>query len=219
MALVFPRVMPQGVNAVGFELQRFDYMSPESGGAIGSVTGGLPRWAGRWTLAEREPRSTGEWRAWVASLRGSQRTFIGRDYSRPRPAFYAGGLPSGWNGDLTGWSQTITADGQAIFSVTGLYGGMGVGAGDQTDLRWTGGDGEEHRFLVRCVQDNPSSGGAASFPIEPPIPSWVPSNATAHMNEPGCVMRLVTGETTISDVSLIGSIAGTVISGLQDLRP
>lgn len=215
MALTFPRAMPlRGVNAISFSLQRVDYASPTVGGGGASVTAGLPRWVAKWTLAETEPRLSDEWRAWVTSLRGAQRLFIGRDTSRPWPAYYRSGLPTGWNGALTAWSQTITADGQAILSVSGLYGGMGVGTGDYIDLRW-GSDGQERRFLVRALEDCAWSGGSASFAIEPPIPALVPANAAAHMDQPGCVMRLVTSDTSVADVSLIGSIAGATVAGLQ----
>ena len=139
MALVFPRAMPaQGARSSYFELQRVDYASPEVGGAGGGVTAGPARWSGKWTLADATDGIAIQWRAWASSLRGLQRTFIGRDMDRPWPVYFRGGLPDGWDGGLGSWSQTITADGQAILSVTGLYGGMGVGAGDYVDFRWTG---------------------------------------------------------------------------------
>ena len=219
MVLSYPRQMPAAnIAALTFDLQRVDYGSPEAGGGGGAVTAGLPRWSGRWTLAETTPGESAQWEAFVSSLRGMQRTFIGRDHRRPRPIYFAGGLPAGWSGQLASWSQSLTADGQAILSVTGLYGGMGVGASDPVDFRWTGTDGLARRFLVRALQDVPSSSGAASFPIEPAIPSFVPSIAVAHMDDCGCTMRL-TDETKIAETTLYGSIAGSVIAGLQDLRP
>ena len=219
MTLVFPRPMPaQGVRAVSFELRRVDYASPEAGGGGGAVSAGLPRWAGRWTLTDGLDWVGRSWRPWVSSLRGSQRLFIGRDTARPWPAYWRRGLPQSWSGACTGWSATISA-GQPILTVSGLPAGMGVAALDYVDLRWFTG-GVERRFLVRCVEDNGASGGTSSFPIEPAVPSWVPSNAVAHFDKPGCLMRLLPDETQIAETDMTRAGQGaSVVAGAQVLLP
>ena len=217
MALVFPRAMPaRGARSSYFELQRIDYASPEVGGAGGAVTAGPARWSGRWSVTDASGRIGIEWRAWASSLRGVQRTFIGRDVDRPFPAYWRGGLPDAWNGQLTSWSQSFTSDGQAILSVTGLYGGMGIAAGDYVDFRWTGSDGTERRTLVRSVEDVAAPGGEASFAVEPPVPAVTPANATPSMNRPGCLMRLDPANTTIAETDMTRAQQGSsVIAGLQ----
>ena len=209
--------MPGSVARQVFEPMRVDYDSPEVGGGGSAVSAGPARWAAKYTLGTTSQRQVDAWRAFLASLRGTQKLFFGKDWSRRLPAFYAGGLPSGWNGDLASWTHAVSG-GDATLSVTGLPSGMGIAAGDYVGLRWTTG-GFPRFALVRAVQDVASTAGAASFPVEPALPTFVPADAVAYMKDAGCLMRQDTSQQAVAEMGRAGRIDGTVFAGRQVLLP
>jgi hypothetical protein len=53
---------------------------------------------------------------------------------------------------------------------------------------------------------------------EPPIPSAVPNTAVAHLDNPKCVMALVTDQSKLNGIDRSLGIRGGQIVGIQDIR-
>lgn len=214
MALSFPRAMPEaGAMQHMFELQRVDYLSPENSGRLLAVTSGWPLWHLTIGLTNMMTASADIWRAWVATQRGPQRLFFGRDLSRPVPLFHAGGRP--FTAAPTGWTQTIDGAGNAIVVLQGTAGTV-LSLGDYIGFVWGG----TKRSLVRVVEGGASlADGTITVTVEPPVPSITPSDAAINLNNPECLMRLVTTGTQLGDQMYGGlwTASGGKVEAIQDL--
>lgn len=207
MAITFPRPMlPYGLNVQTFELDRIDYLSPTVGAGIGAVTAGAPLWSASWSLSGMSEDRMEEWRAWLTSLRGSQRTFFGGDQRRRVPrAYRTTGLPGGFNGDATAWSVNTDRD---ILNLT-LPNGFTLLTGDYVGFRW----GPNGRTKVRLLEPRV---GTAAVAVEPPLPPLVPSNAVAYVLNPVCIMKLMP-DTDFGSIDVSRQMTGR-INAIQDLR-
>ncbi len=208
-----------------FELQRVDFLSPEAGGRIGAVSAGNPLWAASWQLGKIGVSRSDLWRAWLLRMRGSQRSFFGRDIARSFPLAYMSGFAGmnragggAFDGAAMGWSQSIDGDGNALLTLSGLPAGLQGSVGDYVGFRW--GDGDARRALVRLVLPaSANAGGTATFIVEPPVPTLVvPGSAVAHLDRPACVMKLVPGQSELGPIDRRLSIMSGRISAVQDLR-
>lgn len=221
MALIFPRPMPDSVSAQSFELDQVDYSTSVADGRQNGVSAGWPKWQGRWTLSDISVAATNEWRAFLASLRGQRRPFLGFDAARRFPLMYPTGFAGmarasggAFAGASTSWS--INADGD-VLTATGLPAGLVLSLNDYGMLRWTTG-GDERRSLHRVVEAaTASGGGVVALTIEPPVPTLVPGTAVFDLAEPCCVMKL-TGETSLGAMTRSRRLSGEVVA-IQDLRP
>lgn len=207
MAITFPRPMlPYGLNVQSFELDRIDYLSPTVGAGIGAVSAGSPLWSASWSLAGMRENEMEEWRAWLTSLRGPQRSFFGGDQRRRVPrAYRTTGLPSGFNGDATAWSLNNDRD---VLTIS-LPNGFALLTGDYVGFRW----GTHGRTKVRLLE---ARVGTAAVAVEPPLPTLVPGNAIAYVKDPVCVMKL-TPDTDFGSIGVDGQMAGRIVA-IQDLR-
>ncbi len=177
MTVTFPRVMPEGIGEVEFELARLVRHAPERGGRVVSVMLGQPAWVGRFRTVPLWGARQGEWRAFLASLKNGARTFLAGDPERPYPFAYLagfGGLTRAGGADpfdgapLT-WSLNAERD---VLSLTGLPAAFAVTVGDYAGLSWSDG---ARRFLVRALENaTGDSGGEVSFQVEPFLPPFVP---------------------------------------------
>lgn len=220
MALTFPRSMPAGgVDSEGFQILRSDFASPTSDGGGGGVTAGLPRWRMSLTLVNATADETEEWIAFLDTLRGSQRLFMGRDLTRPYPKAFPAGFDGvskagggAFDGAAASWSVNTAGD---VLGLTGLPANLPLGLKDYVGFRWTTG-GSARRALARVVEPATANGSGvmAGLSIEPPLPSFVPETAVAYLNQPDCLMRQVTGETSLGEIDTLHSGGGTVV-GLQ----
>lgn len=213
-----------GVAMQTFELQRVDYTAPEASGRIGGVQAGFPLWSATYTLTRMEIETSDEWRAWLTGMRGQTRRMIGFPLDRPLPRAYMDtGLPGVFTGAAASWSSTINADGDCELTLNGLPASFQISTGDYIDFRY---DATEDaiadlpwRALVRSQESvTASGGGVATFIVEPPIPTAVPSDAVAHLDNPGCVMVVILDQTSLGPVDRLYSIDGGQITAVQDLR-
>jgi len=207
MAITFPRPMlPYGLNVQTFELDRIDYLSPTVGAGIGAVTAGTPLWSASWSLSGMSEDRMEEWRAWLTSLRGSQRAFFGGDQRRRVPrAYRTTGLPAGFNGDATAWSVNADRD---VLTLT-LPNGFTLLTGDYVGFRW----GSNGRTKVRLLEPRV---GTAAVAVEPPLPPLVPLNAVAYVLNPVCIMKLMP-DTDFGSIDVSRQMTGR-INAIQDLR-
>lgn len=223
MALTFPRAMPSGgVASQIFDIARVDYTAPDGAGRQGAVSAGFPGWRMSLTLDDGDVDDIDEWIAFLDSLRGSMRTFLARDLTRPYPRAYPRGLASltrygGGSfaaGTATSWALNSDRD---LLTLNGLPVGLLIGWRDPVGFNWTTG-GVARRAMARSVEAvTASATGVAVFNIEPPLPTLVPGSATATLAGVECVMRLVPNESHIGELDTLHSAGGSIVA-LQDLR-
>lgn len=225
MTLAFPRVMPACMTvSQSFEIDRVDYMAPENRGLVGGVTAGWPLWSGRWSMAPQGPDQRDEVRAWISAQRGPQRLFVGRDMSRTRPrslrngtgGLMRAGVPGGpvaWDasGTAESWSVNSTRD---VLTMYQFPAGVTLALGDYVGFLWS----TDRAALVRVTEAGTAAvNGVITVSVEPTVPTIVPSNATAYVIDPYCLMKL-TPETSFGDLDLL-RFARPTIAGLQVLLP
>ena len=220
MALSFPLTMPAGgVDSQGFQILRNDLLSPELSGKVGGVTMGFPRWRMTVSLANADSDELDEWQAFVDALRGAQRTFLARDLSRPFGKAYPqgyggmtrapGSLVTGpFDGTAGGWS--VLGDRSRV-NLNSLPPSLGFARRDYLGFQWTVG-GEPRRSLHRFCEAGTAngSGDILNRSVEPPVPTFVPSNAIATLAGADCVMRLIPGETNIGETDALHTAGGSV---------
>jgi hypothetical protein len=223
MAISYPLVMPAfGIGRQRFELELVDFMSPEASGRIGGVTAGAPVWTSKWGLADMTPEKADVWGAFVDNLDGQKRQFYGYDHSRLYPNAYGGGfagLNRAGGGTFDGAALTWSVDGTGTaLTLTGLPAGFVLSIRDYVGFRWTTG-GLQRRALVRATEAIAASGGgAATITVRPSVPSVVPPGATAYLNNPTCLMRMVTEASNIGEMDPRRALTGEVVAR-QDLLP
>lgn len=226
MTIVFPRPLPaSGAGQQLFDIQRVDFQSPEAGGRVGGVQAGFPLWIATWTLARLPRALSDEWHAWLRSMRGAQKRFLGRDFARTYPRAYPSGFGGmtragggAFAGAATSWSQAIDSAGNALLTLNGLPAGFVLSHTDLIGFQWSTGS---RRTIASVVEPaNANGAGTVTVGIEPPIPSLiVPAGAVAHFDAPACVMGLVTGDTKVAPIDRRLVITGTTVAAVQDLRP
>lgn len=224
MALTFPRAMPDYFAAAQyFEPRRNDFMSPENSGRLGGVQAGFPVWEARWSWGQTISRDlSDQMRGLVASLRGPQRTFYGRDHARPLPKAYPlgfGGMAraggGAFDGTATSWSVNGTRD---VVTLNGLPASFRFGIGDYIMFRWTT-SGQQRRGLARSLEVvTGTSGGVLAVTVEPALSTVIPAGAVADLLNPGCIMKAVPGETKIGEMGRTQKASGQLV-GLQELLP
>lgn len=228
-----PLEMPtSGAAQQHFEPQRIDYAAPEASGRVGGVQAGFPLWLAIWTIGKIGAAKSDELRSFVIEARGAIRTFYGRDLGRPYPKAYPGGFvnmttPGGaaFTGAASSWSQSIDGSDDQLLTLNGLPSGLIMGTGDYVGFKWDDAGfavgNKQRRALVRVIR---AGGGTASptgvltVKVEPAIPSAVPAGATAHLDMPACVMKVVTDQTKLEAIDRRLAIRGGTIVGIQDLR-
>lgn len=212
MALSFPRAMPsEGAERSTFEIARVDFGTPETGGRMGSVSAGFPLWRMTLELGLMDRPAADAWRAFIASLRGSLRTFYARDLIRPYPLAHPGGL-AGFDGAADDWSVGGTRD-VLTLQLPSAGDGLTLGLGDLVGFSWDG----DRRTAVRVVEAGVEAGGEITVSIEPPLPTVVPSDAVASVYQAEVVMRLLPAETTVGSEDPIETQGGRIVA-VQDLR-
>lgn len=213
---------PQGVAAEHFEIDRVDFQSPTTDGRATGVTAGFPLWRARWTIGERILQATSEeWRAFVSRCRGAQIPWYAGDRGRPYPLAYPSGFGGltragggGFDGTATDWAVNDAGDQPDL---EGLPAGFVLSIGDYVMLRWVT-SSEPRRSLHRLVEAATADGsGDVTIRVEPPLPTFIPSDAVADLAEPVCIMRLDTAETRLGEKTRNLRTSG-VVAGLQDLR-
>lgn len=212
------------IREQSFELLRVDYAAPEAAGRVGGVQAGFPLWEAVWSLSRMPLVNSDEWRAWLAGLRGATRRFIGRDVPRQLPrAYLTTGMPGGFGGICSDWSETINADGDSELWLDGLPTGFVLSHGDYIDFRYDATEdaiaGLPWRALVRVVEGGTANGsGEVTVVVEPSVPTAVPSDAVAHVSETGCIMAVDLERTELATVDVLKAILGGTITAIQDIR-
>jgi hypothetical protein len=227
-----PLTLPDNAVALqSFEPLRVDYSAPEASGRIGGVQAGFPLWRGVWSLTRMEIDTSDEWRAFSANIRGAIRRFLGRDYARPYPKAYPDGFAGmtragggSFDGTATSWSESTNSDDDQTVTLNGLPANFAMGLGDYIGFSWTATEtsvaGLTWHAVVRVIEAKTGNGSGvlANVKVEPPISDAIPASATAYLNEPKCVMALVTDQSDLQPIDVLKSIQGGTFVGIQDIR-
>lgn len=222
-----PLNMPaSGMSRQQFEIERNDFGAPEASGRLGGVQSGMPLWLGVWTVGTIGALKSDQLRAFVSQLRGQVRRFLGRDLARPLPLAHINGLPAGFDGSASSWSETTTADGDCELTLhlgaaaAGLVLSLGDYVGFKYDATEEGVEDVPWRALVRVVEGATADGsGNIVVLVEPPVPTTcVPPSAIAHLDDPACVMVLVKDKSNLDPIDRRRAVGGGTITAVQDLR-
>lgn len=221
-----------GASLQEFEIQRIDYAAAEAGGRVGGVQAGFPLWQATWTIGKLGEDKSDEWRSFDAELRGATRRFYACDKRRPYPKAHLGGFArmtrvggTPFDGSATSWSQAIDSDGDCIVTLHGLPAGLVMSTGDYVGFKWSATDdpvaGLPWCTVARVVRGGggmADATGTLTLMIEPPIPPAVPGTATAHLDNPQCVMTKITDQSKLNPIDRRGAITGGTVVAIQDLR-
>lgn len=226
-----PLEMPTDFYAqVQFELQRVDYAAPEAAGRVAGVQAGFPLWSATWTIDVVGPDELDAMRAFMLQIRGATRRFLGRDLLRLYPKLYKGGFAGlnragggAFDGTATSWSEAINADGDSAVTLENLPAGLVLSQGDYIGFSYVATEsavaGLTWHASVRIVTGGTADAeGNVTVTSEPPVPSAVPAGATAYLNEPACVMTLVTDSSSLPAIGRGGVAQGGQFVGIQDIR-
>jgi hypothetical protein len=96
--------------------------------------------------------------------------------------------------------------------------GLMLMPGDYVDFRW----GTFQRALVRVLEKQVVSSGVVAVSIEPPVNTQVvpaDGSAVAHLDNPACLMRIITSQTNIGAFGRRGPIESGTVVAIQDLVP
>lgn len=228
--LPFPET-PSGIARILLDIERVDFAAPEASGRQGGVQAGWPLWTGILEIDRVDPDSADLFRAFLDRLRGRQRTFLvyntARPYTKAKPGGFAGMTKAGggaFTGSATTWSQTVDADGNATFNLTGLPANFELNAGDMLGFKWdaagaTAGSYGRRTMARVCSAASASAGGVVSVMAEPPIdPLVVPAGAIAHFDMASFVARQIPEKTNLGPIGGGGAMGGGTITVIQDLR-
>ena len=224
---------PSGIARVQFGIARVDFAAPEASGRQGGVQAGWPLWAAQFEIDRVDPDSGDLWRAFFDRMRGRIRRFYAFDPVRRFPlahrSGFAGMVRAGtatpFTGSATSWSQAIDADGEARITLNGLPAGLEISTGDYIGLKWDAAGAPaasfERRTMARAVLPTVATGaGQALVLVEPPLnTALVPAGAIAHLDNPACVMQLVTERSELGPIGSGRVLGGGTIAAIQDLRP
>lgn len=226
--------MPElGIATQAFEPEEVDAVAPERSGYLGGVTLGFPVWRARWELSRNLTRTASdEWRAFFARLRKSKRPFVAHDRDRLFPKAYPDGFRrmttvagTPFTGAAASWSQAIDSDGEALVTLTDLPSGFAMTLGDYIGFRWdaagSASGSNDRRTMARLVAASTAdASGTLIALVEPAVPTGVvPANATAHLDRPGCIMKMQPGDSGPAPLDRRQKIAGGTLTAVQDLRP
>lgn len=233
MPLIIPRAMPQkGAAQQEFELRRIHYEAPEAGGELGGVQAGAPRWLAVWNIGRVGADGSDDWRAWLMDMRAGQRRFYGRDFARPYPKAHISGFAGmnragggAFDGMALTWGEAFDAEDNSLVTLTGLPVGLVLSTGDYVGFKWDAAGRPagtyERRGLVRVGYGGggvANGAGSVTVRCEPAVPISVPLTAKAHLDNPVCVMGIVTGGTKLGPIDRSRALRSGTIVGLQDLR-
>jgi hypothetical protein len=215
------------VSLQSFEPERVNYLASTADARVGGVQAGFPRWSAVWQLGRMPEDNSDEWRAFISDQRGGIRRFIGRDLARQYPKLYPDGFDDfgTFTGTVASWSQTINSDDDAELTL-GLgadAAGLVLSKGDYIDFRYSATEtaisGLAWRGLTRVTSGATADGsGDVTVIVDPPVPDAVPSDAVAHLDEPGVTMTIVADQTSFEPIDRLYSVRGGQIVGVQDIR-
>jgi hypothetical protein len=210
-----------------FQVIRVNYGAATADGRVGGVQAGFPKWGAQWTLGRMPEEHSDEWEAFIDDQRGGIRRFIGRDLKRQYPKLYPDGFGDfgSFTGAASSWSQTINGDedAQLTLHLGADAAGLVLSKRDGIDFRYDATEdaiaGLPWRAFVRVTVGGTADGsGDITVTVEPPVPDAVPSDAVAHLDQPGCTMTLVADQSSVEPIDRLYSIRGGQITGEQDVR-
>ncbi len=191
MAIIYPRAFPPvaAFATSPMRLVRTEAAATLASGAAQTMQLAPPRWRCEYVTRPARWSERRVWRAWLDSLGGALRTFLGYDPLQIWPGAYPGGFAgmnraAGGAFDGTGEATAIAA---TTIEITGLPAAFVMGEGDLVGLIQEGQYGL-HRILEAVIGEGD---GTALVTVEPPvITSVFTAGATVNFARPACEMML-----------------------------
>jgi hypothetical protein len=195
-----------GMSGQYFEPQRVDFSAATADARAGGVQAGWPLWIAIYNVGTIGQAKSDEIRAFMDRIRGAIRWILARPLDRPFPKAHVHGFAgmtrpdaSDFDGSALTWSETITADEDSQVTLTGLPpdGALTLSVGDYID------------FVYTATQ-------AEVAGLEWHLP--VPAGAVAHLDNPRCVMRLISDQSKLGSIDRRLAIKDGTIACIQDIR-
>lgn len=187
---------PTGLRLNQIEFRLVDYVqaSGRRGGGDLAIDYAAPRWTATWSTPSGGVRraDADAIQVLIDGLRGGVTRLAVWDFLRCRPRAHPTGFTgltvAGSSAAFTG-AATVSSLAVRAIGLGGLPAGFPLAAGDLVGL--VEGDARSlHRVQAAVV----ASGGAVTVAVEPPVPvARYTAAATATLDAPSCVMRLVVG--------------------------
>jgi hypothetical protein len=219
-----------GMSGQYFEPQRVDYSAATADARVGGVQAGWPLWLAIYSTGTIGQRKSDEVRAFMARIRGAIRWILARPLDRPFPLAHINGFAgltrpdsSPFDGSALTWLETITSDEDSEITLTGLPPGLQGSIGDYIDFVYPATDAEvaglEWHVPVRLLDDaTADETGVMIVACEPPVHPAVPAGAVAHLDNPRCVMRLLSDQSKLGSIDRRLAIKDGTIACIQDIR-
>lgn len=193
MTIAYPRTFPhhgfvQGVMTI----RRRQATGMSEGGDDFVIDRGAASWAASWKTRPLDHQAFGEWRAWLASLQGLAKPFLGYDPARWVPLAYMTGdahrYPIGFppamvRADGSSFDGTAAVSGidslRVAPELSGLPAGFVFTAGDYVSFIQDG------RYSLHTVLEPIVAGsGVATLSVEPRLPDFLTTSAVANLYRP-----------------------------------
>lgn len=201
--ITYPRALPfTRFSSIEFEPETQSITNATDGGEITSTQIAPTRWRARYETETIDDAAAGIWRAWLASLRGTGRTFYGFDPRFIYPLAYRKstflGLTRHGGGSFDGTASSFSINvNRDVITLNGLPTSFVLAPGDYVGLSWS----TSKRSLHRVIEGGTAAAGVLAVTVEPIIdPRIVPaSGVTASLYMPNCVMVATSIETPRTD--------------------
>jgi hypothetical protein len=214
MALSFPRDFPNVASPTRFTDVSFTPMfnqvrAPTRGGLVQVAEIGPALWQMSFQTRLLPEAEFEEWRAWLSSLRGGQRTFRAFDplrrFARAYPGGY-GALTRAGGGSFSAGTATLSAIATARdeITITTLPASFALSLGDMISIPFA-----SSRSLHRVVEAaTASAGGSATVGVEPILPLAITTGATIDLARPWCLAVIDADSVTETrDLNRLGAVS------------
>jgi len=183
-------------SAVDLRIVRSVVRTPFRSGATQRAEVGPPRWriACTTSFPLMTHRADG-WMAWLDSLQGGMRLFLGGDPSRVRPIAHPNGI-AGWNGS----ANVVSRLSAHSIALSGVPTSLQLNPGDMLELRRTV-SGVPRRGLHRVTAAASANDGAISVSVEPAVMKDVFPVGTAATFYAPCALFMLDPESVESGKS------------------
>lgn len=207
MAITFPRDLPAdpAFQAHTFQLRYQQSYALTGGGSPQAADIGPPVWEARYQIDTTSRIKTGEWEAWLASLRGGLRTFKGwppgHRWPMAHPRGFAGLTVSGSPFDGTGNVSAIGAQWDTI-TINQVPNGFTLQPGDYLSIPVAG-----RQHLHRVTEGAVASGNALTVSVEPTIRPNATTGVEVRFEYPYCEMVLISPPTVSGSLHKYASVS------------
>lgn len=191
MTITYPRTMPAfDMLSCGFTIRRSMLRAESGGGVVQEMESFPARWEATWTTRPLNETQRGEMVAWLDSMRGAQKRFIGFDPTRCYPLAYGVGvlaLSRAGGGAFDG-TATLSSYTASTLTVATLPSGYQAKPGDMVSVT----NAASKRSLHRVVEAATASGGGSiTLTVEPTVTITLAASNVVNLVRAAAIMHLL----------------------------